>query len=166
MATLERLYLKKVLVEFGMASAFPHEGESFSSSEKVADLAKELLKEEDLQEHSFVFCFDGSRFIGYARVGVGGRMSVGVDAKIIFPIVLLAGATGFTVVHNHPSGKARPSKKDVESIKTFAMAAYALGLNYIDDIIITKDSYFSVRDWDMMPDIRELDKKLLSSVEF
>ena len=59
--------------------------------------------------------------------------------------LLLCGASGFFIAHNHPSGDPTPSKEDLEITKRLAEAGNLMGIPLIDHIICGK-SYCSLRE--------------------
>jgi len=61
--------------------------------------------------------------------------------EIFYPAVELNSAS-IILVHNHPSGNATPSKKDLEVVKKISQAGEIMGISFIDFIIISeKDNY-------------------------
>ena len=65
------------------------------------------------QEHITVMFLDrGLRIRQIKTVFTGGITQSTVDARIIFRLALLAGATSIIIAHNHPSGDCTPSIDD------------------------------------------------------
>ncbi len=54
----------------------------------------------------------------------------------IFIRLLLAGASGFVLCHNHPSGDCRPSKADIQVTEQLKECADFMAVNLFDHIII------------------------------
>lgn len=52
-------------------------------------------------------------------------------------------ASGIIMVHNHPSGSAKPSSNDIELTKKVEQACSLMGIKLHEHIIITKSDYFS-----------------------
>jgi DNA repair protein RadC len=77
-------------------------------------------------------------------------LSVGtMDASIIHPRdvfkpALEYGAAAVILVHNHPSGEINPSPSDITITEQIIKAGRIIGVELIDHIIITKDSYSSI----------------------
>jgi DNA repair protein RadC len=65
-----------------------------------------------------------------------------VTARDILRTVLGHGATGFLLVHNHPSGEPRPSAEDYAMTKAVARAAEVVGIPLVDHVIVTANG-----DW-------------------
>jgi RadC-like JAB domain len=78
-------------------------------------------------------------------VAMGQRAEVTVKVEDVLRPVLETNAAGFVVVHNHPSGKANPSKSDKEltlQIKEAAAAACP-GVPLLDHVIEADGQYYS-----------------------
>ena len=77
-------------------------------------------------------------------------ISIGtVDANIIHPRevfkpALEHSAVALILVHNHPSGVTTPSEADVAVTLQLINAGKLLGVDLIDHVIVTKDSFLSV----------------------
>ncbi len=52
-------------------------------------------------------------------------------------------ASGIIITHNHPTGNPEPSEEDILLTHRIKKSAVILGIELIDHIIITPDSYFS-----------------------
>ena len=85
------------------------------------------------------------QIIGSSQVSKGGLEHAFVDVRIIYQTALMAHATGFILVHNHPSGNSRPSLKDIETTEKLEKASKLLGIELIDHIVIGKSEYTSIK---------------------
>lgn len=67
-----------------------------------------------------------------------------ISPREIFIRLLLCGAVGFFLVHNHPSGDTAPSRQDIEVAKRIKECADLIGIQFLDNIIVgAQDSYYS-----------------------
>jgi DNA repair protein RadC len=69
----------------------------------------------------------------------------------IFRPVIVHGAVGFVVVHNHPSGDARPSAADVRLTQRVVKGARILEVGFLDHVIVGRrirkhPGYFSFQE--------------------
>jgi DNA repair protein RadC len=64
--------------------------------------------------------------------------------KDILTPVVRAGALGFVLVHNHPSGDPRPSREDLMLTATVKQAAEIVGAPLIDHVIVGGGSTVSL----------------------
>lgn len=77
-------------------------------------------------------------------------ISIGtVDSNIIHPREVFKPALSYSavaliLVHNHPSGELTPSVADREVTKQLVEAGKLLGVDLIDHVIVTKESFISV----------------------
>lgn len=62
--------------------------------------------------------------------------------EIFYPATEL-NATSVILVHNHPSGISRPSKKDTELVEKISQAGEIMGIPIIDFIIVSEKSDYS-----------------------
>ena len=53
-------------------------------------------------------------------------------------------AAAIVLAHNHPSNIATPSTQDIEITQQLIQAGKILGINILDHVIITKDTYVSI----------------------
>ena len=71
-----------------------------------------------LQEEFKVMLLNNSNeVLGIYEMTRGGMTSTIVDIKLLFSVVLKSCATAIITVHNHPSGKLKPSNGDISIYK-------------------------------------------------
>jgi DNA repair protein RadC len=75
----------------------------------------------------------------------GSAGKVSTHLRVLFKRALDLGARGIVLAHNHPSGKAEPSKQDIEATDRIASVAQALDLVLYDHLILTDRQIFSIR---------------------
>jgi len=68
-----------------------------------------------------------------------------VHPREVFADPILDRASAIIVAHNHPSGNLRPSEEDNEITRRLKSAAEILGVNFLDHLIFSENSYFSFR---------------------
>jgi DNA repair protein RadC len=69
-----------------------------------------------------------------------------VHPREVFEPALKHSAASIMVAHNHPSGDPKPSEDDLEITKRLAEAGKMMGVELLDHIIITTNSYFSLKE--------------------
>jgi DNA repair protein RadC len=67
-----------------------------------------------------------------------------VNVRDIIERGLLLKATGIILVHNHPGGEARPSGADANFTRHLEAGAQAVGLRFVDHVIVTGDAWYSM----------------------
>jgi DNA repair protein RadC len=99
------------------------------------------------KEHFFVFYLDvRNQEINYDIVSVGLLNASLVHPREVFENAIKHSAAQIIVAHNHPSGDVDPSEDDLEITKRLVEAGKILGIEIIDHIIVSKDSFFSFKN--------------------
>tara|TARA_R110001583_G_scaffold178502_3_gene334467 strand:- start:2306 stop:2752 length:447 start_codon:yes stop_codon:yes gene_type:complete len=101
----------------------------------------------ELQEEFKVMLLNNSNeVLGIYEMTKGGMTSTLIDIKLLFAVVLKSCATAIITVHNHPSGKLKPSESDKVIFRKIRESAKILDINYLDNLIITKEGKYSFMD--------------------
>lgn len=123
-----------------------------------AELGQRILKEDRQVVRNFDQLSDLVKDLGtrnteilriYALSG-GNRIKQefeyeGSPEELRFPIskilrdVLVSGASGFVICHNHPSGNPKPSESDLLTTRRLVDAAEALGIKLLDHVIVGEE---------------------------
>src|SRR3989338_2225981 len=69
-----------------------------------------------------------------------------VHPREVFEPALKHSAAGIMVAHNHPSGDPKPSEDDLEITKRLVEAGKIMGIEVVDHVIVTKNSYLSFKE--------------------
>ena len=103
------------------------------------------------KEHFIAVTLNGSRELLSIRVICtgSGNMAI-INPSEIYSEALKEYASAIILCHNHPSGIASPSEEDIKTTERLSKAAGILGIAMLDHIIITKDSYFSFLEHDIL----------------
>ncbi len=80
----------------------------------------------------------------------GGIDSVKMDIKKLVQTALSLHSSAIILAHNHPSGSVYPSDADIELTIKIRKIADALDIKLHDHIIITNNSYFSMREMNII----------------
>ena len=90
-------------------------------------------------EELWVLALDGRNHLRAARrVAMGGLHGVHVSVRDVLRPVLREGASGFVLVHNHPSGDPTPSQEDVEFTRRIEQAAEVVGVPLLDHVVVAR----------------------------
>ncbi|MBC3759710.1 DNA repair protein [Hyunsoonleella sp. SJ7] len=98
------------------------------------------------EEFKIVLLNNSNEVLGIYSLSKGGLTFAPVDLRIMFGVILKSGSMGFITVHNHPSGKLKPSTPDVSLYKKIKKIANFHDLNYLDNLIVTSKGYYSFMD--------------------
>ena len=100
--------------------------------------------DEQWREMAWVLTLDkGMNIKGHFLLSIGGTNSTVFDKKVIAKVAVDMLADGVILVHNHPSGNARPSKADLTQTKAVGDGLKCLDIELIDHVIIADGEYFS-----------------------
>ena len=125
------------------------------SEEKLSDIAQldsgqtihqfMLPRIQDLDhEESWALLLNNSmRLIKCVNMSRGGLTETAVDPRQVMKHALLASATCFALVHNHPSGNIQPSRADNELTARLAKVGQTMNIRLIDHVIVTDGDYYS-----------------------
>lgn len=89
-----------------------------------------------------------NQVLGWYRVSEGGTSGTFADPKTVFQFGLLANASAFILVHNHPSGNKKASQADKNLTKKIEQGGKLMEIIMLDHIILTEDGYSSYADGD------------------
>jgi DNA repair protein RadC len=119
------------------------EGLALDHSEQLLHFLRfEFLHEQ--QEVFAVLCLDAHlRKISFKKLFYGGLNHCEISINVLLRHVLLQNATHIVIAHNHPEGKAQPSKADLELTKRIAQACELIHIQLIDHCIISLEQSFS-----------------------
>ncbi len=99
------------------------------------------------QEEFWVLLLNqASKVINKVRISRGGIDQTTADVRCILREALIQRATQIGLIHNHPSGNARPSTEDQRLTQLVYKAAQTMNIRVIDHVIITDGGYYSFAD--------------------
>ncbi len=95
-------------------------------------------------EVCFVLALDHHlHYIGDKKIASGGYTATIVDPRVALRYVLSKNAVAMAMAHNHPSGVLNPSKEDDILTLRVKQASEAVGIRFVDHIIVTGKGYYS-----------------------
>lgn len=123
-----------------------------STSSDVADFIRSTFKNDiELQEQMIVLYLNqANQVIGYYKHSRGAITATVADIRIILGVALRSASVACILSHNHPSGNTKSSRADDELTKKFKEAAALMDIKLLDHLIVTKDSYLSFADEDLL----------------
>jgi DNA repair protein RadC len=103
------------------------------------------------QEHFLSVLLNGAHeVLEICVVGVGLINRTLVHPREVFSEAVKQRAAAVVLCHNHPGGTAQPSPDDVATTKLLIEASKVLRISVLDHIIVTRDSYYSFREHDLV----------------
>lgn len=114
-----------------------------------------LLKEKILNFHKEYFLVasldNRNKIISVDMISIGTLTSSLIHPRETFEVAIKNHAAGIIICHNHPSGELEPSEDDLLITHNLIKAGKILGINVIDHLIITKNSYISLKQKNLIP---------------
>ena len=96
------------------------------------------------REHFVAFYLDTqNNLIERQTISIGTLNSSLVHPREVFEPALLFHSASIIIAHNHPSGELQPSSEDREVTRRLIEAGKIIGIDVIDHIILSKNSYLS-----------------------
>lgn len=98
------------------------------------------------QEYFVALSLDGGqRLIAQRTITIGTLDTVLAHPREVFSDPIVDRAASVIVAHNHPSGEAKPSTKDIILTQQLAAAGQLLGVPLRDHLIVTRTEVYSFR---------------------
>ena len=98
------------------------------------------------EEFKILLLNNSNEVLGIYGMSKGSITGTIVDIRLMFATILKCGATSIITVHNHPSGKLKPSQADITIFKKITEVAKIHDINYLDNLIITSSGKYSFMD--------------------
>lgn len=115
------------------------------SPKDVFDSLKEISQSK--KEHFVVFFLDSrNQQIHREIISVGTINASLVHPREVFEPAVRHLSVQVILAHNHPSGDLEPSEEDLTVNKRLVEAGKLLGIEVLDHIIVTKDSFISFKE--------------------
>ncbi|KKW20545.1 MAG: repair protein RadC protein [Parcubacteria group bacterium GW2011_GWA1_51_12] len=121
-----------------------YKSKELTDPKKVYRLIKSKLKDYH-KEHFYIIALN-SRGHSIAEISVGSLDTSIVHPREVFAEAIKNKAASVIFAHNHPSGNTEPSSDDLLITKRLVEAGKIMGIEVVDHIIITKNSYLSFRE--------------------
>jgi DNA repair protein RadC len=117
-----------------------------SSSDDIASVL--IPRMSILEKETFIAVYLNTRrqIIKQETIFIGTLNESVVHAREIFKKAIEVGAAAIIVAHNHPSGDPTPSDADISVTKELIQSGEIIGISIIDHIIIGDNSYWSLKE--------------------
>lgn len=126
------------------------ERKKISSSMDLFALFEPLLVDLPHEEFWVVFLNGANKVMETKRLTQGGTSQTVVDLPMLLRMALEKSAHTVAVAHNHPSGQNFPSREDELITQKVKAGCEAVGIRFIDHIIIARGQYCSFADMGKM----------------
>lgn len=139
---------KETRLAYLVKEGFNYGGDlKLSNPQSIYDFMEERYQlSYQTEEHVYAICMEANmRLIGVFHISSGTVNSSLVDIRGLMIKNLLANATNFVLIHNHPSGSTNPSSEDIRITQRLKEAGNLLNIQMMDHIIIG-DTYYSLKE--------------------
>lgn len=135
----------KIKLQMVKEKSFTYNSKTISSSKDIVKYINEI-ENLDLEpdEKIILICLNNkNQIIAYSEIAKGGANFCNIDFKVLFKTILVANATKFILVHNHPTGNAKPSLQDIKITEKIKDASSLLNIQFLDHIVVGENSFIS-----------------------
>ncbi|MCU6668354.1 DNA repair protein RadC [Enterobacteriaceae bacterium H4N4] len=113
------------------------------------DFVHSQLAEEEREIFMVIFLDNQNRVLKHCRLFSGTLSHVEVHPREIVREAIKVNAAGVILAHNHPSGRAEPSKADKDVTERIVKCCKFMDIRVIDHLVIGRGEYvsFAERGW-------------------
>jgi len=122
------------------------ERKKITSSQDLFDLFEPQLVDLPHEEFWIGLLNGANKVIEIKRLTQGGSRQTVVDIPMLLKLALEKSAISIIVAHNHPSGQNRPSVEDQQITNKIKAGCNAIGIAFLDHIIVARGNYYSFAD--------------------
>lgn len=127
--------------ELARRGTVPEERVTITGSEQIVSVAAPLLRGRSRERLVVVSCDRVNRVLGCDVLSEGSADRSLMPIRESIVAVLRRDGKAFAIAHNHPSGNPIPSQNDIESTMDLSKAAQAVGLRFIEHLVVTDTSW-------------------------
>lgn len=122
------------------------ERQKITESRDLFDLFGPIMEDLNHEEFWIVFLNGANKVMETKNLTKGGMRQTVVDVPMLLRLALEKSAHAVAVAHNHPSGETNPSREDLGITQKIKNGCEAIGVRFLDHIIIAGRSYYSFAD--------------------
>lgn len=115
------------------------------SAAAIAELVSPGLARERREKVVVLVADAANHVLRLVPVATGGVDSSPLPVREVLQAVLRYDGRAFALAHNHPSGDPTPSRHDREATAAVRNAAHAVGLRFLDHVVVAGSSWRAVR---------------------
>lgn len=139
----------KAICELGLRMVKPSNYKNWriEHPKDIARICIPEFKKEKREIGRVYFLNSQNQVLEIDDLAIGGTSYVNISIKEIMAHAIGVRASRLILVHNHPSGIAKPSTQDIKFSDELFNAAKLLNIDLLDHLIIAGQSYISVYDY-------------------
>jgi DNA repair protein RadC len=113
---------------------------------EIVKAVRALIKDKAKEHFKIIILDSRNKIIDITNISTGTLNANLAHPREIFKDAITRNAAAIILAHNHPSGDPEPSEDDLKITKQLIEAGKILGIEVLDHIIITKNSYISLKE--------------------
>jgi DNA repair protein RadC len=117
--------------------------QKIDSAQNIVDIIMPHLRDLKTEASKVVYLTSDNRIIEIGDAAIGTVNKAIPIIREIIHTALQKFAAAIICVHNHPSGRAKPSSEDEQFTRELTAAGQLMGIKILDHIIIGDDSFYS-----------------------
>jgi DNA repair protein RadC len=107
----------------------------------IAECALSLLRGLRHERVVVIVCDAAGTVLRTVRLTEGATDRSLIPVRDVLSVVLASGGVSFGVAHNHPTGDPTPSTSDRKATARLAEGAEAVGLRFLDHVVVTDNGW-------------------------
>ncbi|MBP5743898.1 MAG: DNA repair protein RadC [Oscillospiraceae bacterium] len=121
-------------------------GQKVRSTSDAGRILCAMFRHEQTESVRLLCLNAGGKVLKLAQLNEGDINAVHFSVRKIVETALSAKAVSVILAHNHPGGTLTPSKEDLDATTSAKAALSTVGIQLLDHLIISGDSYCSLRE--------------------
>jgi DNA repair protein RadC len=118
--------------------------QAISGPADLATVVAPLLRGRTRERLVVVTCDRANRVLGCDVLSEGSADRSLVPVREVMVAVLRRDGQALALAHNHPSGDPTPSRDDIDATVQVRQAAYAVGLRFIEHVVLSETDWRTV----------------------
>ncbi|MEA3475814.1 MAG: DNA repair protein RadC [Candidatus Cloacimonadota bacterium] len=125
-------------------------GEKIEGPKDIFNLLKREIGNKKKESFYILSLTTRNNLISVDKVSTGTLSASLAHPREVFLPAIKNSASSVIIVHNHPSGDTQPSEDDLEITKRLIEAGKILGIDVVDHVIVSKDSFYSFKEKNLL----------------
>ena len=121
-------------------------GQKVHSTSDAGRILCAMFRHEQTESVRLLCLNAGGKVLKLALLNEGDINAVHFSVRKIVETALSAKAVSVILAHNHPGGTLTPSREDLDATNSAKAALSTVGIQLLDHLIISGDSYCSLRE--------------------
>jgi DNA repair protein RadC len=130
--------------ELGRRAARSPAARVVTSTADLVPVVAPLLRGRNRERLVLVVCDTANRVTSCEVISEGSAERALVPVREVAVAVLRRDGKAFALAHNHPSGALTPSAADVKATRRVRQASRALGLRFLDHLVVTETGWCTI----------------------